>query len=687
MDIKIAYSWIKEYLDIDIPHDEFARKMSLCGPSIERWSYSESLKDYILDIEVTSNRVDAASVIGICREAQAILGCKLKKDLFILPELNNQKKYSSAFPLNVFVESNLCRRYQSLIIDNVKVRESPKWLKDRIESAGLNSINNLVDITNYVLLEYGQPTHIFDYKRINGKKIIVRNAKEEEEFIALGTLEKYKLSNDNLVIADELGVIALAGVKGGENSAVSNDTKTIVIESASFDPVSIRKTSRKNNLITDASLLFEKDIHPKNTEFAIKRVAELVLNVCGGEVVSELIDVKKVEFSEFKRIQFSLLEIPRILGIEINKEIVKNILEKLGFYIIKEDNNTFFIEVPFYRMNDINFDYDIVEEIARIYGYHNIPSVLLDTQIPQEQINLELHFENKIRDILVGAGLTETYTYSFVPEKYLITNTKQFIKVANPLTLDFMYLRTELLQSLIKVVEENEELVDTLHLFEISKVYIPKEDRVLPQENLKLAICVNGDSPQEAFYIIQAYWNLLIKRLNLDDKIFHYFSTDSSTSDIFSKVNSSNLFYKNKRIGTIGLISEKVKNQLKLKKHLALFELDIDIFVEILSNKALSYKPISKFPSIYRDFSFIVDKKVKWSEIVSSIYLESGIDIKNIQLFDVFQLKNDENLRSLTFRVEWNNENKTLTDKEVNLYFESIVKLIKTKFKAILRDK
>ena len=412
MNVSLPYNWIKEYVKTNLSAEEFAKKVSLSGSSIERWNYNKKLDDYLLDVEITPNRPDTASILGTAREASAILNKE-----FLYKEAKISQKIKKEMSLKLKVEDKtLCPRYQAIVIDNVKIKESPDWLKKRIEASGMNSINNVVDATNYVLLEYGQPTHVFDYDKIEGKIIIIRKAKNKEEITTLGG-GKYKLAHSNLVIADAKNPIAIAGVKGGIKAEVTKKTKTIVIESANFEPYSIRKTARFLDLRTDASALFEKGLNIYSTNPALLRVAQLIQELAKGEVSSTVFDTLEKEV-KLNKIKFNTKLIEKKLGVTISDNDIVEILEKLEF-VCEKKPGYISVTVPYFRTEDVKEDYDLVEEVARIYGYHKIPSELPSGEIPTVKPLENLVWEDKIKDILVGVGFTETFSYSMISDKQL----------------------------------------------------------------------------------------------------------------------------------------------------------------------------------------------------------------------------------------------------------------------------
>jgi phenylalanyl-tRNA synthetase beta chain len=680
MDILLPYKWIKEYLKTDLDVEEFAKGMSLGGPSIEKWHYDEKLEDHILHIEVTTNRVDMASIVGIAREGRAILSLQGtgKK-----PELSYSR--SSTLPLEVEVlEKEKCPRYQAVVIQNVEVKESPEWLKKRLEACEINSINNLVDITNYVLLEYGKPTHVFDYEQISGSKITVRKAHAGENFTALSGSE-HKLNESNLVIADTEKVLALAGVIGGKNSAVNKNTKHIVIESANFEPTSTRKTAREMNLQTDASSLFEKGLNSQSTESAIERVIELVLELAGGEVVSEVIDVTASEFKP-NIINFNPLLVKRILGVELSNTEIIETLNRLEFKCT-EESGIIRIEVPYFRTEDIVLDYDIVEEVARIYGYDKIPSILPQGEIPVVSLPQNLIWEQKIKEMLAGIGLNEAFSYSMISDKHLKiagVNPEQTLELLNPLTSDFVYMKIELASEMILTAANNEDYVEKLKLFELNQVFIPDQNNRLPLEQNNLVIVINSSTSDKAFYELKGIWEYILKSIGIDLRSMEYL--ENNTSKIYKKGASAQIKTQDLILGEIGVVSDHARNISGIKKHTAILEINFDKFFDIIQKTVKSYEPIPKYPAVQRDFAFVLDRKILWKDINRVVVQSSGELYKDSQLFDTYEGTGiPEGKKSIAFRLTLQSSEKTLTEEEISSVVENVTKSVAEKFAAEIR--
>jgi len=660
MDISLPYKWIKEYVDTNLSASDFASALSLKGPSIEKWHRAEILDDDILEIEVTPNRVDMASVIGIAREASAILNTSLNINV-------NEPNYPQESEKNLEIENqNLekCPKYLGVLIDGIEMNQTPDWMKKRLEELGMNSINILVDISNYVLLEYGQPTHIFDYDKVENGKIIIRNANEGEGFVTLDNRE-IELNSDDLVIADNSKVLGLAGVKGGISSGVNTNTKTIVIEAATFEGPSVRRSARRHDLQTDASSLFEKGLNTQSTHAAMNRVIELVLEHAGGRIVSPLVDSKKNDF-ENRVINFNRNLIPRILGIEIDESQIEEILNSLGFEVENLGEGNMNVKVPFYRNEDVIYDFDLVEEIARIYGYDNIPSILPDGEIPIYKSDAILSAEDKAKDILAGIGLTEIFSNEMVGDEELkLTNLTDddVIAVANPLTVEAKYMRRDLLSTLFTFLSNNETYQEKIKAFEIANIYIPNEGN-LPTEQSTLSLLVNGKN-EDVYFETKGYFEHLLRNMNpkITDFLFERYDDDN----YFEKGSGALIKYKDELVGKIGLISKKTRKKLGIKSMAAVLEVNFQKFNELSQNSTKSFAAIPKYPSVARDFAVLLDSKIAWQEIKDSITNINTEIIENIDFIEDYRGRGiEENKKSITFRVTLRDENKTLSEEEIN---------------------
>jgi phenylalanyl-tRNA synthetase beta chain len=430
----VSYSWLNSFFKKPLPQPEKLAEI-LTMHSFEVESFERKKNDWVLNIDVLPDRAgDSLSHIGIARECAAILN--LKMDYLDIKIKEGKEKVKNL--IKVDIKDKNCKRYSARIISNVKICPSPKWIQDKLINCGINPINNVVDATNYVMLELGQPLHAFDYDKIEGKKIIVRHAKPGEKIALLNNTE-YVLDKKIMVIADENKAMAIAGIKGGKSAEIDNKTKTIVLESANFNPKIIGQTARRLNIRTDASARFENNLDPNITELALNRASSLIVETSNGEVCSGIIDVYPEKVKSIK-IKLDLALLNKILGINVSINNTINILNRLEIKIISKTKNTILLEVPTFRQ-DLTIQENIIEEIGRIYGYDKIPSILPCSFLIPAKRNKELFFINKLKDCFKELGYSEVYNYSFISEKEINEFKLRAESINNPISNLFKYLR------------------------------------------------------------------------------------------------------------------------------------------------------------------------------------------------------------------------------------------------------
>lgn len=602
--MKFSYNFLQSFFDKKLPKpDKLGELLTLHAFEIE--TVEKFKDDFVLDIDITPNRAaDCLSHYGIAREISVIANLKLK-------EIKPNIKIESNGSIDIEVkDSKECPRYTSRVIENVKVGASPKHIKDRLLACGLDPINNIVDAANYVMLETGQPMHVFDYDKVD--RIIVRRAKKES-IIGLDD-NKHQLDPSILVIADSKKPIAIAGIKGGKDTGVDKKTKRVLIEAANFDALLIRKASQKLNLKTDASFRFEHGYDPNLTELAINRLTELISGKAG-----KLIDKYPKKHVPLK-IKFNIDRVKRLLGTEIKKPL--DILKSLG---MQTKGNI--VTVPTFRP-DITSEHDLIEEIGRIYGYSNLksemPKVILNPDIRDE----ELIWVRKIKDVLQSIGFIETYNYSFVSKK------EEGIELENPFSEDMYYLRKTLLINLIKVAENNAKHTKDILLFEIGKVF--------GKEKLMLGAVVLG---KDKFYYLKGVIDFILQSLGITDNMY--------IGNNMSEIKIGNIL-----VGKIG----------EFKKNIYAFEIDLAKLIKLAKDEN-EYMPISKYPAAIRDISVLVSLDTKVSDVMNEIYKHSKL-IADVDLFDIFQKDNN---KSLAFHIKYQSHNKTLESKEIDQIQKNII--------------
>jgi phenylalanyl-tRNA synthetase beta chain len=643
--------------------------------------------DKIINIGLTPNRSDAMSHAGVARDLRAALMHKGTKLELITPSISSFHVNSRTRKVNVNVENaSLCARFMGVCIDNVNVKDSPKWLQNKLMSIGISPINNIVDITNYVLHEIGQPLHAYDLDKISSKRINVKNLKENTEFVSLDG-ELRKLSKTDLMVCDDETPMCLAGVFGGSDHGISNDTSSIFLESAYFDPVSIRKSAKRHSLSTDASFRFERGICIETTEYALKRAAILICEICNGTVSSDIIDEYPNKPEEVS-ILLNFDKTNKLIGQEIPREEIKSILTSLDFKINNITETGVGITVPQYR-HDVTRECDVVEEILRIYGYNEISlSNKLSIPISQENLNLTYKTESIISSLLTPHGFNEVMNNSLTNNKLNISERKE-ITIINSISSDISQLRTTMLDSMLKTLKFNLNRKNSNNkFFEFGKIYERNEDN-LNKESRRLGILFYGhlfrDSwnkteNKEPYFILK---NLV---LNIFKKLSIEISEIPISHDGFEK--ALGLYNEKEKIGIIGNISNKFKSKYELNKQVYYASLDMDLILKLININFKKYSTLSKFPSAKRELNFLLDSQINFSSIKNLILKKSNIkNLESMTLSDVYE---DEKLpdgkKSYTLSFNLSDKTKTLSEKEISSTMNKIQSKIEAEYKAQLRS-
>ncbi len=646
------------------------------------------LDDIILDIAITPNRADSLSHIGIARDLAAIYGRKIKYPEINTKDINLAEKNDFA---EVVIEDKIgCPRYSAVVVKDIEIKDSPDWLKEKLTNIGLRPINNVVDVTNFILYEMGQPLHAFDLDQLADSKIVVKCKNSKYKFTTLDSKERNMLPTD-LMICDGQKSVAVAGVMGGENSEVTNNTKNILIESAYFNPSFVRKTAKHLNLSTDASYRFERGTNPSITLDAALRAAKLIVDICGGEIIKDVIDVYPNKI-ERKKVSLRYSRITKILGFSIENAKVKDILTGLEFEIVKEDENELTVAIPTFR-HDIEREIDLIEEVVRIYGFDGMP--------PIEKISLALkkkvdqtEFEDSIRNILTSYGLNEVISNSLVSDEKTI-NYAASIKVLNPQSTEMSRLRTSLIPGMLLNISRNIKVKETgLKFFEIGNVFERKSEKINSfedfneQENLLIALSGNNLETQwyqkEAktdFYDLSGIVSNLLSSLNLGFKFSEVF--DENGVDIFEYFVQKQI--KKTVVGKGGKLKANLLEKFEISNDVYLFEINLS-YLKSLPRSVKKHVPLLKYPKVFRDFGFILDKKITYNEVVRTIKDSSSKLLKNVNLFDIFESESiGSDKKSLAFQLEYFDESKTLTDDIIDKEFWKTIETIKQKLKAELR--
>ncbi|MBW4829743.1 MAG: phenylalanine--tRNA ligase subunit beta [Clostridiaceae bacterium] len=637
----------------------------------------------VIELEITPNRPDCLSVVGMAREACATFDKEIK-----YPEIsikNGEESISDYVKDIEILDKDLCNRYYAKVIKDVKIESSPLWLQTRLMEAGMRPINNIVDVTNYVMLEFGEPIHAFDLDKIKDKKIIVRRALDSEKITTIDSVER-KLNPSNLVIADSEKPIAIAGVMGGLDSEVTSGTETILIEAANFNDKNVRLTSKSLNLRTEASARFEKGIDPNLCEIACNRVCQLIEEIGAGKVVGECID-DYIEKAIEKVITLRTDKVNRLLGTNIDKNDMIDILEGLELKV-EEKEECLKVTVPTFRL-DLEAEVDLIEEIGRIYGFHNIKNEPLRGALIRGEKSYDKVVEDKVKSILEGLGMNEIMTYSFVSPKVYDkiklsedSEKRKCIKIMNPLGEDYSVMRTTLIPNAMDVLARNYNYgVERAFIYEIGNIFIPKELPIkkLPIERKMLSLGMYGDVD---YYYIKGVVDTLLERLGILK--CKYLREENHPS--FHPGRTANIIYKDKVLGVIGEIHPDILENYHIKERVYISELDFDTIIEI-ANLERQYKPLAKYPAITRDLAIVLDREILVKDIEEKI-LENGEGlIEKVDLFDVYMGKQiPEDKKSIAFSVTYRSSERTLKDEEVTKVHNNIISKLEETFEANLRS-
>lgn len=638
------------------------------------------LNKSILDFDITSNRPDCLSMIGMAREAAAALRKSYK-----MPNLSYEVKSNENINdiLQVEIRDNLCRRFMAKGIKNVKIGPSPSWMQERLIDAGIRPINNIVDITNFVMLEVGEPMHAYDAREISSKKIVVERAKNNEKFTTLDGVER-ELDETYLCIKDGETTIGLAGLMGGLNSEIKDDTTDVIFEAANFDGTNIRVNSKKLNLRTEASSRFEKDIDPNLAAIAIDRACALICELGCGEVMEGTIDVypgKKEEGS----ITVDSKWINRFLGTDISKEDMKYYLDLIDLKTTI-DNDNLVITIPTFRV-DIGIKEDIAEEVARIYGYYKIPTTIFSVSTARDPKYKKDILKEEVIKAMIGSGVNQSISYSFISPKVFDkinipsdSELRNVVKIKNPLGEDYSVMRTTTIHSMMEALARNySKSNDYVRLFEVGKVYIKNEDESkLPEEKNVLTIGMYGECD---FLDIKGVVENVLDALGLYKVKF----TRESENLSYHPGKTANVMIGKTKVGTLGEVHPTVTDNYGIDVNCYLAELDLDGLFNYAKIEK-SYKPLPKFPAVTRDMALIVDDEILVQEIEDTIRRAGGNLVEKVKLFDIYKGSQiPDGKKSIAYSIAYRDNKKTLTDNDVNKVHDKILRSLEHKLGAILR--
>lgn len=657
-------------------------------------SFAEFLgmNDVVFEIGITPNRPDCLSHIGIAREVAAALKTGYKLPEITIVESSNSIENSA----KVIVEdSDKCPRYSARVIKNIKVQPSPKWLQDYLSSIGLRPVNNIVDITNYVLMESGHPLHAFDYDKLEGRTIIVREAIDGEHFVTLDGKGR-SLTGGMLLICDASKPIAIAGVMGGTNSEITDNTQNILLESAYFNPRSIRKTSKQLGLSSDASQRFERGADQNATIYSINRAAQLIAELAGGEIQKGIIDVYPKPIFPIK-IPVRLQRVNNILGTDLSGNQIIEFLESIdcAYQVAESDGDIFTFEVPSFRP-DLENEIDLIEELARLYGYDNIETKMQSLiKFTSNPIQSDIVDEMKLW--LVGRGFNEIITNSLQNKELAYLSSSEVIEVMNPISKDMAAMRTSLIPNMLEIIRNNiYHQTKNLNLFEVGKTYLKilqkngddesvenyreEEKLILAKSGIaKFANWAENERFSDIFDLKGEVEDLLLK-FGLDKYKFIPYPTTKALVEMPVSIEINQI-----AVGYLGKIQRQLLKQFDIEQDVYFAELNLDI-LKSLSKIEKKYKPLPNYPTVIRDLAFITDKVVPVAEMQTTIYKAGGELLKTIEIFDIYsgdQIEPDK--KSCAFTLQFLSEDRTLTDKEIEKGINKIVEAMKVAHDATLR--
>jgi phenylalanyl-tRNA synthetase beta chain len=682
----VSIKWLKEYVDFDWKPEELAHNLTMAGVAIEGIEKTDN--DTVMELDLTPNRGDCLGLINLAREVAALNGTNIK-----IPELKiieNGEKIDDY--ISVKIEApELCPRYTARAIKNVTLKPSPAWLQEHLINSGIRPINNVVDVTNFVMLETNQPLHAFDYSLLGqDHTIVVRRAQQEEKFTTLDEVER-ELDQNMLVITDGTKPVALAGVMGGLNTEINENTTTVLLESACFLGTNIRRTSHKLALRSDSSIRFEKGTDINGVIYAVNRAAALIQELAGGEVVSGICDeypspqVPKKILLRPERVNF-------LLGTSIPYEEIKGFLTRLKFNV-SEIKDYLMVEVPTYRP-DIEMEVDLIEEVARLYGYQNIPTNLPYGPTTTGGLTTYQKFRDLVKS-LMSHQLYEVINYSFINPSWLDmlhlpedSNLRNVIKVANPLSEDQSIMRTLLLPGLLATVSRNlARKNENLAMFEMGSVFYP-DNKGLPQEKLKLAAVVAGNTNVNwlknkidmDFYYLKGMVENLLNQLGVTG-----FNFVAAKDNGYHPGRTAFIQIGEKVLGVLGEIHPIVLQNYSIKPRACAFELDMEMLFELSLGKIMM-ENITKYPSVERDIAIIVDQELEVDRIISVIKGTENDLLRDVIVFDIYSGEQvPQGSKSIAFKLKLQAVDRTLTEDEVNKSISSLLEALTTKLNARLR--
>ncbi|MGE5422128.1 MAG: phenylalanine--tRNA ligase subunit beta [Ignavibacteriales bacterium] len=683
--MKVSLDWLKDYVEINLPAAELAHKLTMAGIAVE--GIEEIGDDTILELELTPNRGDCYGLINVAREVAALTGNSIHMPTTELEEIEERiEDY-----VQIAVEPDLCSRYAARAIKNVRVAPSPGWMQERLEKAGIRPINNVVDITNYVMLETNQPMHAFDYDLLQPSLIMARRARTGEKLTTLDGMER-ELDTEMLVIADATGPIALAGVMGGESSEIRDETTTILLEAANFSGTSIRKTARKMAMRTESSMRFEKGIDIEAVTYALDRAARLLEILGAGEVVQGIFDVYPFPRAESK-VALRVPKLNRVLGTDLSIEMVKNYLESLQFQLETGDQEVV-VTVPSYRI-DIEIEEDLIEEVARLHGFDNISPILSRTEPTQGYRTDQQRFEEKLVT-LTSQWMRQVVTYSFINQRWFDimcipegNSLRNVLEVLNPFSEEQGVMRTTIIAGLLDVANRNiARRNESLAIFEMGNVFRPRPEG-LPEEVLTLAGLTTGKtgsgwqalSRDMDFFFLKGLVEQVLAGLYINDVKF----VPESGNPVLHPGRAAAIYCGDSNIGIIGEVHPQVIEAVGASQRMCVFEIDVQRLYKSMPDGRRIHE-ISRYPAVTRDLALVVDEEVNAGDLMAVIRYTGGQLLRGAELFDIYrsaQLGADK--KSLAFALTFQSFEGTLQEEEISRLMQAIIESADSKLGAKLR--
>lgn len=667
-------------------------------PGTPAAEYYRITTDYVIEVDITPNRVDGASHLGVARDLAAYL--KQHQDIsYTLPSVDHFKPSSTDACVSIEIQrSEACKRYAGVCIEGVKIKESPEWLRTRLKAIGLNPINNVVDVTNYILFELGQPLHAFNKDKIKGGKVIIRSFPTGTKFVTLDGVER-ELNENDLMVCNAEEPMCIAGVFGGLDSGITEDTQNVFLESACFDPVFVRKTARRHGLNTDASFRFERGTDPNMVIYALKRAALLIQEVAGGKITSDITDIYPEPVKDFE-VEVNYAHIDRLIGKAIGKERIKKILNALEIKIARETESGLLLRVPPYRV-DVRREADVIEDILRIYGFNNIEvPAKVNSTLSYSRKPDDYRLKNIISDLLSANGFNEIMNNSLTKASYFegleTYKPENTVMLCNPLSSDLNAMRQSLLFGGLETIAYNiNRKNNNLKLYEFGKSYTfhrKESDNHLKQyqEENKLALFISGNktvtswNAKEAksdFFTLKAYGEMVLTRLGFN---ISNLNTEENNQDILRE--GLDYLQNGKHLLTIGTVSRKLLKNFDIEQDVYYAEFSWENMLKALKNHSISFTPLPKFPAVKRDLALLLDKKVTFKEVKELALRTEKNLLKNVSLFDVYEGENlgsDKKSYAVSFTLQ--DDERTLTDKQIDKIMNKLIGSYKHQLGAEIR--